>query len=119
MKRLLAIALVMCACSNAQNKEYCLEVADCENGNDSDVRACEAALEYQENIGKIYECEKEWEDLLLCRIDESQCEEINGDDSYTSFDLDDFEDACSREIEDWFECLDDGSKSTYDNYESN
>jgi hypothetical protein len=55
---------------------------------------------------------------LACIISESSCEEVADEDVYTTYDLDDAEDQCEDEIEDYYECLDKGSSSLYDDYDS-
>ncbi len=84
---------------------YCLEVVDCEEGNDEDIEACKSAQQLGQERASIFGCSTQYNILQDCVEAEADCE----NDRYTP------EDKCLDEQAEFNSCMSDdfdGGSST-------
>jgi len=91
--------------------DYCVEERECEHLNDADEQACTAAFDAGKEVAAIYNCSSQWDALTECVIDESTCEGVDNQKTYTSVELSgDQRDRCDNEKDNLSDCLEGASE---------
>ena len=69
------LGLVPIGCGGPDHQAICEEVEDCAGGNDKDVAACVADLDYIEEVSSYLGCSDEYETAVECVQENATCKD--------------------------------------------
>ena len=67
----------LAGCGGPDHEAFCQKSEDCRDGNEKDVAACVATLDYAEEVSSDQGCSDEYDALIACYDEHASCQGNN------------------------------------------